>query len=266
MTANGGFVKLWRKSLDSEVWKSPTLWRLWTWCLMKATYIERDQLVGRTMVHLMPGQFIFGRKRAAANNKMAESTVFRNIKKLEMLGNVNIKPNNKYSVITVVHWDDYQARWQEPRTTDDAVSEQQKPESEQQSEQQSEHNKEDKEYKKESREGESADAGVLQQACMYWKMTKRGRLSAIWRKHVGEAVDQGVTLEQVRRVFDRVRVDIKPWVLETELLNEMDGGKGDGSTAGTGKGGQGGKRSPRRYASADEQEREFYPGGKFAGR
>jgi len=107
-----------------------------------------------------------------------------------------------------------------------------------------------------------ADTGSLQQLCAYWKLTKSGDISPVWRIKVAEALRQGVTVAQAKAVFDRVRVDMAPWTLQTELLNEMDGGKGDGATAS----GKGDKRSPRRFASADKQARDHYPGGKFADR
>ena len=74
-----------------------------------------------------------------------------------------------------------------------------------------------------------AETGSLQQLCSYWKMTKAGSISPLWRDKVGEALRQGVTVEEAKRVLDRVRVDIAPWKLQTEMLDEHDGGKGDGS-------------------------------------
>jgi len=247
MALTNGFVKLWRKSLQSDVWQNPTLWRFWTWCLMKATYKECEHLVGRAMVHLLPGQFVFGRRRAAQETGLSESAIRCAIKSLIKLGNLAIKSTNQYSIITIVKWESYQvhapadAPADEPadRPADAPTGEPQR--------------KKVEEVPKKREEEKSMDTGSLQQLCSYWKMVKGGDISPVWRIKLAEALRQGVTVAEAKTVFDRVRVDIKPWTLLTELLDQHDGGKGDGARAS----GQGGKRSSRRFDSADEQKGKF---------
>lgn len=101
---NRNWLKLNRSILTSNVFDNPKLLKVWIWCLCKASHKERDQLVGRQVEHLKEGQFIFGRKVASAELKMPESTVYRYVLQLKQLGNVSIKTNNKYSVITVKNW------------------------------------------------------------------------------------------------------------------------------------------------------------------
>lgn len=120
----------------------------------------------------------------------------------------------------------------------------------------------DVDEKEKSVEAPPADTGSLQQLTSYWTMTKGGDVSPIWRKKIAEALRQGVTVAEAKIVLDRVRVDIKPWTLLTELLDQHDGGRGDGARAR----GQGGEKGTRRFASADKQERDHYPGGKFSDR
>lgn len=59
-------------------------------------------------VSLEPGQFVFGRKKAATELGMSESAVYYPMKVLEGLGNINMLPNTSYSIISVVNWDTYQ--------------------------------------------------------------------------------------------------------------------------------------------------------------
>jgi len=66
-------------------------------------------MIGLQEVELKKGQFIFGRKVAANELKMSESKIYRLIKKLEKMQNLNIKANNKFSVITIENWEDYQS-------------------------------------------------------------------------------------------------------------------------------------------------------------
>ena len=108
-----GYVRLWRCSFDSQVFRSESLWRVWTWCLMKATYKERWQTVttgkGETQVLLTPGQFIFGRKSAANELNYCLSSIRNRMKKLEKLGNIEIKADTHHSIVTVCNWEKYQA-------------------------------------------------------------------------------------------------------------------------------------------------------------
>ena len=112
-----GWIKLHRKLKDSLVFDNPELLKVWIWCLLKATHDDYSQMVGLQEVYLEKGQFVFGRKVASSELKMSESKTYRLIKKLENMQNLNIKTNNKFSVITIENWVLYQS--------DDCKSEQQ---------------------------------------------------------------------------------------------------------------------------------------------
>lgn len=107
-----GFVKLWRCSLDSLVWNNDGLWKAWCWCLMKASYKERWEKIqtgkGWTEVHLLPGQFIFGRLSAANACQTEQSNIRNRIEKLKRAGNIDIKPDTHFSIITIRNWETYQ--------------------------------------------------------------------------------------------------------------------------------------------------------------
>ena len=105
---NRGYVKLWRKSLDAGWIRNPKLWAFWTWCLMKATHKEYTLIVGLQAVHLMPGQFVFGRRAAAKETGLSEQEIRTIIAFLVKAGNLTIKTTNKFSVITIINWPTYQ--------------------------------------------------------------------------------------------------------------------------------------------------------------
>jgi hypothetical protein len=107
-----GYVKLWRKSIKSGWLKDHKLWVLWCWCLIKATHQPIKILVGLKEVHLEPGQFIFGRKKASEELKMSEKEIRLRLIFLEKAQNVAIKRTNRFSIITIINWDSYQQ--QEP--------------------------------------------------------------------------------------------------------------------------------------------------------
>ena len=103
-----GWIKLHRKLIESPAFDNPKLLKIWVWCLCKASHTECEKLVGRQIVKLEPGQFVFGRLKAAESLNMNDRTVYDYIKTLEKLGMIYINSNNKFSVITVVNWELYQ--------------------------------------------------------------------------------------------------------------------------------------------------------------
>lgn len=105
---NTSYIKLFRKLLNSPIFENEKALKIWIWCLLKATHKEREQLVGQRIVSLKKGEFIFGRKQASEELKMTESTIYKYIKLLEKLQMISIKSNNKFSIVSIEKWEDYQ--------------------------------------------------------------------------------------------------------------------------------------------------------------
>ena len=107
-----GWISLYRKSVDSQVFRNEGLWKTWSWCLIKAAhkkyYAVWDIGTGTTEVELRRGQFIFGRKAAARELNMKESTVRYRMNKLKSIGNIDIHSTTHYSVVTICNWSKYQ--------------------------------------------------------------------------------------------------------------------------------------------------------------
>jgi len=110
--ANGGWCRLYAKIKNSQIFKNPDLLQLWIWCLTSANYKERwiKFRVGRSMteVHLMSGQFIFGRESTALALGQKPSSTWKRLLKLKKLGNVDIESDSQYSIVTVCNWGTYQ--------------------------------------------------------------------------------------------------------------------------------------------------------------
>ena len=103
-----GYVKLYRKTLDSGMLGNHKLWCFWCWCLMKATHKEHRVTVGFQEILLKPGDFIFGLKRAAEELNLTIQKVRTCLKHLESTQKITIKTTNKFSIISIVKWDTYQ--------------------------------------------------------------------------------------------------------------------------------------------------------------
>ena len=111
-----GWICLHRKIRQNPVFYDADLLRLWLYCLLEATHRERDQLIGRQVVKLLPGEFVTGRfdLEAGFNNglkpdrKKSPKTIWRWLETLESAGFLTIKSTTKFSVISIVNWHLYQ--------------------------------------------------------------------------------------------------------------------------------------------------------------
>ncbi|MFC7061114.1 DnaD domain-containing protein [Halobacillus seohaensis] len=104
-----GWVKLHRKILHSEIFDNEKMLKIFIYCLTKSSHKQAEARVGRQKVQLKPGEFIFGRKKAASELNMNESTVRDYLKILQEDGVITTYSTNKYSVISVDNWAIYQS-------------------------------------------------------------------------------------------------------------------------------------------------------------
>ncbi len=104
-----GYIRLWRKSLDSGLIRNHNVWIFWTWCLLKANYKpNHKQVVGFQEVILQPGDFIFGREKAAEETGLSEQNIRTCLTFLKKSKNLTIKTTNKFSIISIINWGSYQ--------------------------------------------------------------------------------------------------------------------------------------------------------------
>lgn len=116
----GGWIKLHRKLLESPVFQNEKLFKIFAWCLLKASHAEHTELIGLQKVSLRPGQFVYGRHVAAEELKIKESTLYKYMMWLKNEEILNIQSNNKFSVVTIVNWDLYQT--DEPKSNSKSSS------------------------------------------------------------------------------------------------------------------------------------------------
>jgi hypothetical protein len=107
-----GYILLSRNILESDVFASQKLLKIWVWCLCKANFKDRNVPLkvgkGETIVKLKRGSFIFGRNKAEDELFIDGSTIYKSIKKLEEMEMIEILSNNQYSIITICKYDTYQ--------------------------------------------------------------------------------------------------------------------------------------------------------------
>lgn len=103
-----GYVKLWRKCLDSGLLQNGPAWQLFGYLLLKATYRPHKQVVSGAVFDLQPGDVIFGRAKAAEELGVGEQSIRTALKLLEKLEIVTSRATNKCTVISFVNWHRYQ--------------------------------------------------------------------------------------------------------------------------------------------------------------
>ena len=102
------FVLLWRKITGTSFYKNPEVCHLAMHCIIKATYKPKDILWNNQFIHLELGQFITGRKSLASDTGLSEQKVRTGLKILEKCKFLTSRSTNKYSIITVSNYREYQ--------------------------------------------------------------------------------------------------------------------------------------------------------------
>jgi len=100
----GGYVKLWRSTLDSQIMTDDWMCRLFVWCILRANYTSGNF----RGTPLAPGQFVTGRISGAAELNVSPSKWLRGIQKLVDIGFLKYEANSSWTTLTVCNWDTYQ--------------------------------------------------------------------------------------------------------------------------------------------------------------
>ena len=108
MTTNG-YVKIFRKILDWQWYNKDYMLRVWIYLLMNARH-DNGNVWG---VPLRAGQLVAGRKQMSKDLCLSEQSIRTAINRLKSTNEITVQSTNKYSVITIVNWADYQDDIQE---------------------------------------------------------------------------------------------------------------------------------------------------------
>jgi hypothetical protein len=102
--SNTGWIKLYRVALERGWLTNHKLWAFLCYCLLKASHKAMTVLAGREQVLLQPGEFVFGRKRAATDLNMTEKCVRTCVETLVRLGTIRaVKRASKYTIYSIVN-------------------------------------------------------------------------------------------------------------------------------------------------------------------
>lgn len=103
-----GWIKLHRKIIDNPVFDNPDLFHLFVYCLIAANHNPTMIVWNGEEKNIERGSFISGRKSLSEKLKQSESKIYRNLKTLEKLNMITQKSNNRFTLINVVNYCNYQ--------------------------------------------------------------------------------------------------------------------------------------------------------------
>lgn len=106
---DNGYIKIFRKMLRWEWYEDTNTVRVFLHCLLKANWKEKTW----HGVEIKRGSFITSRQKLARELGLTEKQVRVSLDHLEMTGEVARSSTSKYSVITVIKYDDYQQEGQQ---------------------------------------------------------------------------------------------------------------------------------------------------------
>lgn len=104
----GGYILLARKLLENPIFNKPELLQLWVYCLEKANHKPKPFIFNNEEIEIKRGQFISGRSVIATDLKQNPNTTYKRLKLLEKLSYLDVKSNNKFSLITCINYELYQ--------------------------------------------------------------------------------------------------------------------------------------------------------------
>lgn len=126
--ADGGWIKLYRKTRQSFVWTDPNLLKLWLLLLIKASHSDSKFLFNGQEISVTSGQLVTGAHVLASemnegvprDKAVTWRSVWRWVKKFENAEMLTIKSTSQYSVITITNFNNYQSG--DKRVTSDCQS------------------------------------------------------------------------------------------------------------------------------------------------
>lgn len=111
-----GYIRIYRKIASSGYYHKSTYVHLWVHLLLKANYSENKFLWNGEVIIVKAGQFLTGRKQLSLETGIAESTIEDILKVLENLQQIRQQKTNKYRLITILNWEEYQKSDNNPTT------------------------------------------------------------------------------------------------------------------------------------------------------
>ena len=99
-----GFIKLHRRLIDWEWFKSPETYLLFTYLLLSANY-KKSKWRG---IEIQKGQIVTGRRQLSEKTGLSEQKIRTCLQRLISTKELTIKTTNRFSIVTICNYNKYQ--------------------------------------------------------------------------------------------------------------------------------------------------------------
>ena len=103
-----GFIVLWRKFTETSFYGDHYATRIAIHLLLMSNHQEKKIMFAGQEITILRGQLIIGRFSLADILKINASTVRNKLLLLKKVGFLDIKSNNKFSIVTICNYNEYQ--------------------------------------------------------------------------------------------------------------------------------------------------------------
>ena len=104
-----GFFTLHRDLMQHWCASDPNFLAVWVWLINDANWQDKKSLINSSVVEVKRGQLIYGRDAFSKKSGVSVSKLRRIIKILDDEGMISQQKTNKYSIISITKYDDYQS-------------------------------------------------------------------------------------------------------------------------------------------------------------
>ena len=108
----GGYVKFYHKSLKNPLFKRPSVWHYFQFCVLRAWWSDEptSTAVSGEVVVLNKGQFVSTLRGDSKRTGLSIQQIRTSRRILEKSGNLTLKVTPNYTLINVVKYPEYQGR------------------------------------------------------------------------------------------------------------------------------------------------------------
>ena len=103
-----GWITVHRKMLDHWVSQEPELFAFWMRLLIEANHSDKKRMFNGTLIEIKRGQTLFGLEAFEAKSGISRKKLRRYLAMLENESMIGRQKTNKYSLISIVNYEEYQ--------------------------------------------------------------------------------------------------------------------------------------------------------------
>lgn len=113
-----GYVKLWRKTLDSGLLQHPTALQVFVWLMLNACRMPRKQIMKGVVFELNPGDVLMSLRSLAEQLGLTLQKIRTALTVLENMEILTRKTTQQATHISIINWDRYQNNQHTANTQD----------------------------------------------------------------------------------------------------------------------------------------------------